>query len=302
MALAVFLAVLAAVANAAASVLQRKAARREPDRGGLSLHMLLDLARQPAWVGGILTILVGFALQAAALAAGPILLVQPVLILEVAFTLLLSTLVFRSRLHLREWVAVLGMSGGVALLLVAFAPGGGDTRDVPAAAWILGSVVTVAVAGLLTLLGHRSRDARRAAFLGVATGIWFGFTAVLVAGVMGALAGGIAALPGTWQLYALVVAGPLGFFQLQNALRAGRLVASQPGLTLANPLVSVGWGIAVFGEQVRGGPWIVAQVAAAAAVGAFTVLLSRSPLLHGEQGRSEEDSSAATDRAAAQRT
>ncbi|NKQ54324.1 DMT family transporter [Amycolatopsis sp. K13G38] len=298
MALAVMFAVLAAAANATASVLQRKAARREPDRGGLSLRMLLDLARQPAWIGGIITILLGFALQAAALAAGPILLVQPILILEVGFTLLLSTLVFRSRLHVREWVAVLGMSAGVALLLVAFAPRGGDTRNAPTAAWILGSVVTVMVAGLLTLFGHRSRDARRAAFLGVAAGIWFGFTAALVAGVMAALAGGIGALAGTWQLYALVVAGPLGFFQLQNALRAGRLVASQPGLTLANPVASVGWGIAVFGDQVRGGAWIIAEVAGAAAVAVCTVLLARSPLLQGEQGRSEQDASPGQERAA----
>jgi NADPH:quinone reductase-like Zn-dependent oxidoreductase len=61
-------------------------------------------------------------------ATGPILLIQPILVIELAFTLLLSSVVFAARLRLREWVAVTGMSGGVALLLVAFAPSGGDPR------------------------------------------------------------------------------------------------------------------------------------------------------------------------------
>jgi len=65
-------------------------------------------------------------------------------------------------------------------------------------------------------------------------------------------------------------------------MQAGRLVASQPALTLANPVVAVGFGIAVFGEHVRGGGWIVGAVVGAALIAASTVLLARSPLLHDE--------------------
>jgi hypothetical protein len=67
--LSVVLAVLAAMANATA-VLQRKAARREPAHGRLSVDILMDLLRQPAWLGGITAIVIGFALQAAALRPG----------------------------------------------------------------------------------------------------------------------------------------------------------------------------------------------------------------------------------------
>ena len=80
----------------------------------------------------------------------------------------------------------------------------------------------------------------------------------------------------------MLVAGPTGFFLLQNALRAGPLVASQPGLTLANPLVALGWGVAVFGEHVRGGAWILGEVAGAGIVAACTVVLARSHLLVAE--------------------
>lgn len=285
--LSVVLAVLAAMANATASVLQRKAARRQPDDDSLSVRILWDLAHQPAWIGGITAIVIGFALQAAALATGPILLIQPILVVELAFTLMLSGFVFRSTLRAREWTAVAGMSAGVAVLLVAFAPGGGDPRQASVTAWAIGCGATAAVVGTLVVLGYRVRYARRAALLGIAVGVWFGFTAALVAGMTAAFEAGFGEAMGAWQTWSLVVVGPLGFVLLQNALRAGRLVASQPGLTLANPLAAVGWGVAVFGEQVRDGVWIIAQVGGAALVAGSTVLLARSPLLQGAEGKTE---------------
>jgi drug/metabolite transporter (DMT)-like permease len=286
MALSVVLAVLAAMANAAASVLQRKAARREPEGGALSLQILFDLVRQPVWLAGIGSILTGFALQVAALATGPILLIQPILIVELAFTLVLSSFVFHARLHTREWVAIVGMSGGVALLLVSLAPSGGDPRAASGGLWALGCGVTTAVVAALVLAGHRLEHQARAACLGVAAGIWFGFTAALVSGLTAEFAAGNGFR--AWQTYALLVAGPAGFLLLQNALRAGRLVASQPGLTLSNPLAAIGWGVAVFGEQVRTGAWVAADVAGVAAVAASTVLLARSPLLQ-DTDRDEEE-------------
>jgi hypothetical protein len=113
----------------------------------------------------------------------------------------------------------------------------------------------------------------------VATGVAFGFTAVLVAGVTASFDHGITGVFTAWQTYALAVLGPAGFVLLQNTLRAGRLVASQPGMTLANPLVAVGWGVTAFGEHVRTGDWLVLDVLAAALIGASTVLLAHSPAL-----------------------
>ncbi|GLY68087.1 DMT family transporter [Amycolatopsis taiwanensis] len=289
MVLSVILAVLAAVGNATASVLQRKATRREPESDSLSVSLLWDLVRQPVWWGGISAIVIGFALQAAALATGPILLIQPILVVELGFTLLLSSIVFHTRLHTREWGAVVGMSAGVALLLVGLAPYGGDPLGAPVLSWLLGCGITALVVGALVVLGYRTRHARRAAYLGVAVGIWFGFTAALVAGMTAAFDAGFGEGVRAWQTWALVVVGPAGFVLLQNALRAGRLVASQPGFTLANPLSSVGWGVVVFGEQVRGGLWILAQVSGAAMIAVSTVLLARSPLLQGAQGATETE-------------
>lgn len=288
MAVTATFAVLAAVSNALASVLQRKGARGESDEASISVRVLWNLAHKPSWIGGVTAILVGFALQVAALATGPLALVQPILVAELGFTLVLSSLVLRAKLRLREWTAVLGMSAGIALLLVALSPSSADSRDVAGPVWALGSAVALAVIGTLLVLGYRNRYAHRAAYFGVACGIYFGFLAALIAGVTPSFVGGVGAVFTTWQTYAVLVAGPVGFFLLQITLRSGSLVASQPGLTLANPLFGVAWGVAVFNEQVRDGGWIAAQVVGAALVVACTLLLVRSPLLRGSHGAQEE--------------
>ncbi len=277
--LSVALAVLGALANATSSVLQRKADRDEPeDRSGLA--MMWDLAHKPTWVGGILAIIAGFLLQAGALATGPIALVQPILVLELPLTLLLAGLVFRSRLHPREWTAVAGMGAGLGLMLFALQPSGGSPQAASAIRWIAGVVTVLAVAGLFVRLGYRVHHTRRAAYLGIATGIGFGFTATLIAGITAAYATtGIGGVFTTWQTYLLIVLGPAFFFLLQKTMQAGRLVASQPALTLADPVVAAAFGLAVFGEHVRTGGWLTAALLGAALVAAGTLLLVRSPLL-----------------------
>jgi drug/metabolite transporter (DMT)-like permease len=288
MVLSIVLAVLAAGANAAASVLQRKADREEPeDRSGLA--MLWDLAHRPGWIAGIAAVIVGFLLQAGALATGPIALVQPILVLELGFTMLLASAVFHSRLHRREWAAVIGMSIGLTVLLFSLQPSGGRPGEAPLLAWALGTASTLAIIGVLVGLAHRRRDAARAALLGVATGMGFGFTATLVAAVTAAYAAHqLRGVFTAWQTYVLIVVGPLFFFLLQRALQAGRLVASQPALTLSNPILAFVFGIVVFGEQVRGGGWLALAFFGAALIGTSTVVLARSPMLQGSGGRSEE--------------
>ncbi len=85
-----------------------------------------------------------------------------------------------------------------------------------------------------------------------------------------------------------VAAGALGMFLTQSAMNAGRLIAAQPGLTLPDPIVSILWGVMVFGERVRGG-WFIALAALSGLVMAAAVVpLARSPLLAGESARAEE--------------
>jgi drug/metabolite transporter (DMT)-like permease len=291
------LAVLAACANAVSSVLQRKAGRQVPQGQNLSLRLIGSLLHQPVWFGGILAVTAGFLLQATALGHGALAVVEPVLVLELPFTLLLATRVFHTRLHSREWGAAAAMSAGLAGLLYSLSPSGGQSQGIRWYTWVIGIGVNLAFVAAMTAWGRRgpagggSRgsqgSALQAAVFAVGAGAAFGLTAALMKGMTSAFSRGLAALFTSWQLYAMILAGIGAMFLVQSALNAGRLVAAQPGLTLTDPIVSILWGVLVFREHVRTGWFLLLAVAAAAVIAGAVLTLTRSPLLSDESEQHE---------------
>jgi hypothetical protein len=132
-------------------------------------------------------------------------------------------------------------------------------------------------------------SARQAAVLAVAAGATFGLTAALIKGMTETFSKGLTVLLTSWELYGMIAAGALGMFLVQSAMNAGRLIAAQPGLTLSDPIVSILWGVLVFGERVRGGWYIALAVVSGLVMAAAVVTLARSPLLSGESGQDEEE-------------
>lgn len=283
--MAVVLVLLATIANATALVLQRKAAQDSARARGIAAGRLSDMVQRPAWIVGMVILASGLGLQATALSIGSIALVQPVLVMELPFTLLLGWWVLGGALRRYEWTAVAVMSVGLATLLISLRPSGGDALGAGNAVWLIGSAVTIGALALAMAMAKRSRSVTRAALYGVSAGVGSGFVAVIIKAMSQALiTDGLVGVLTTWQSYLLLPVGPMAFLALQHALRSGRLIASQPGLILANPLLSAFWGVALLGEQVRGG-----AAAAGGTVGAILMtvgvfLLSRSPLLAAQEG------------------
>lgn len=289
------LAVLAACANATSWVLQRKADQRVPQGQNLSVRLIGSLLHQPVWLGGILAITVGFLLQAIALGRGQLAVVEPILVLELPATLLLATRVFRTRLHGREWGAAAAMAAGVAGMLYALSPSGGRPEDVRWYAWAAGIGVNLALVAALVAWGRRGPagggprsgqgSALQAAVLAVAAGATFGLTAALMKGMTSTFSRGMTAGLASWQLYAMIASGVAGMFLVQSALNAGPLVAAQPGITLADPVVSVLWGVLIFHERVRTGWFLVLAVAGGLLIAGAVLVLARSPLLSDPAGQ-----------------
>ncbi|EST37296.1 hypothetical protein N566_13630 [Streptomycetaceae bacterium MP113-05] len=283
------LAVLASVANGLASVLQRKAARIHPTSENLSWRLTWHLMHQPVWFAGVLAVIAGFLLQAAALGAGRISVVEPVLVLELPATLILASLVFRSRMTFREWGAAAAMTTGLAVVLYSLSPSGGSSVAVPPLTWAIAVGINVTIVALAVAWATtHPPGARRAAILGAATGCAFGLTAALIKGVTNRYEEGFTAVLSSWQLYGMVLAGLGSLFLLQSALNAGRLLATQPGLTLVDPVVAVVWGVLVFGEHVRAGVFLLPALVGAAVVVGAVIALGGSPLLSGASGRLED--------------
>ncbi|MDQ4117286.1 MAG: DMT family transporter [Actinomycetota bacterium] len=276
--LGVGLMLVAAVLNAAASVLQRRAASAEPSSRVNSLKLFLDILRRPVWMLGIATMLAGFVVHAISISISRIALVQPLLVAELPLTLLLASWAFHRSIPGRDWLAILLQSTGLALFVACLGVHGGDPGSVSTAMWFTGIAVTAGAVTAMVLLSRARPGRPQAALLGAATGTMFGLNSALIAGV-GAAVGAGGGLFTTWQTYVVAVVGPISFFLLQNAMQAGELVANQPGFTLLNPLVSVLWGLVVFGEQARGGPFLLGTAAGGALIVVGTVLLARSTLL-----------------------
>ncbi|WP_169946725.1 DMT family transporter [Microbispora sp. H11081] len=272
--IAVVLAVLAAAANAVASVLQRRAARAAPADEAFRPGLIWDLVRRPAWLGGIAALIAGFLLQAAALTSGGLALVQPLLVAELPFTMLLVGWMFRARVTARTWLAVGALTAGLAVFLVAASPTPG--RRIPGLpAWVISAGATAGVVAGCVAAAVVVGGLARAVLLGVAAGLGFAYTAVLMKRTVEELPGGVWALAGSWSLWAMVAAGLCSLFLLQNALQSGPLVAVQPALTVTDPVASTAYGVAMFGEDIRTGPWVLPELTGMALILYGSVLLSR---------------------------
>ncbi|MGW2841174.1 DMT family transporter [Streptomyces sp. NPDC001493] len=280
--ISVLFAVLTALSNGAASVLQRRAAVNVPDSAAMRLSLFGHLLRQKVWLGGIALVIVAAVCQAVALATGPIAVVQPIFVIELPSTLLLAGFVMRVQVPRQVWYGVAAVTTGLALGMASAAPGGGHDT-VRGTAWVVALLVTGIFEAALIVAALASRRNVRAALLGLAAACGYALTAALMKDAMGRLdgSGGVTQLLAAWQLYATAAAGVGALYLLQNALQAGTLVAVQPMLTLGDALISILYGVTLFGETLRTGWWLLPELVAVVLIGAGCLELSRSPLASG---------------------
>jgi drug/metabolite transporter (DMT)-like permease len=284
---AILLAVAASVCTATASLCQRKGAKNS-ETAGFDARLLVRLARQPAWLLGIAAMIGGFAFQITALRYGDLALVQPILAAELLFVFGYLAVAGTRRVTGRDLLAAAAMSAGIGVFLRLAAPSGGRLHA-PGSSWLLAGLVTagVVVAALAVAfgLGRRSGASRgrRAAVLGAATGISWGFMAAVIKELSSHLGGGPGAVFSAWSLYVLLAAGAVTMLLASHALAAGPLAASQPGFTILDPLAASLLGVFLFDEHIRTDAAALAgEALALAVVIAGAAALSRSSLIADE--------------------
>ena len=286
---AIVLAAAASLCTATASVCQRKGAR-STETAGFDVRLVFRLARQPVWVLGIASMILGFVFQLTALHFGGLALVQPILAAELLFVFGYLAVAGSRRVRRRDWLAAAAMSAGIGLFLRLASPSGGRLHA-PGSSWLLAGLVTAGVvsAALAVAYGLGNRPgapgSRRAAVLGVATGISWGFMAAVIKELSSHIGDGIGAIFCTWSLYVLIAAGAATMLLASHALAAGPLAASQPGFTILDPFSASLLGVFLFGEHIRTGVTdLVGETLALGVVMAGAAVLSRSCLIAGENG------------------
>ena len=219
----VLFALLTALFNGLASVLQRMAASTAPAAKALHLSLFGYLIRRKVWLAGIGLVIVASVCQATALATGPVALVQPIFIIELPFTLLVASRLAHRKLPRMTWGAIGLVTVALGAGLAAAAPSGGGTNASPKV-WAAALIVTGIFETVVITVGVRTRGNLRAAAFGLAAACGYALTATLLKSAVAELSVGIGPFFSSWQLYATAVAGVGALFLLQNGLQAGSLV------------------------------------------------------------------------------
>jgi drug/metabolite transporter (DMT)-like permease len=293
---AVLLAVVASFFTATASVCQRFGARSDGEVTGFDIGILFRLARRPVWLLGVASLILGFIFQLSALHYGDLALVQPILATELLFVFAYMSVIGSRRVKRRDWLAAASMAAGLGVFLLTAAPSGGRLHASAFTWWLAGLVSLGAVAVFLGLaLGwlHRSPGARsrRAALLGVATGISWGFVAAVIKELSSHLGAGLGPILSNWSVYVLLGAGAFSMLLASHALSAGPLAASQPGFTIVDPLSASLLGLFLFGEHIHVGTLqLGVEALALALLVAGVSALSHSQLVVGDDAPTEEAS------------
>lgn len=262
--------------------LQQRASTEEDPHAVMDPRLVLRLIRRRTWVLGILIGTSGAVLQAIAISNGRLVLVEPVLATSVLFALLIAARHSGRRLGRREWSGLVATIVGAAGFLLVAAPHQGPDTD-PVVPWAvpLAVVGVAAVAGVL--VARRLSAVRRGLTLAMLAGVGFGTADALiklisdVGGVDGA--GGIVS---HWSLWVWMVVSPVAFLLQQSALHSAHLGATMPGTSGMQPPVAALLGVLMFGEQIRGGWAIPAEVVLGVVMLVGVVLLSSSPLIEAE--------------------
>jgi drug/metabolite transporter (DMT)-like permease len=283
-----FVAVPAAVAGAAsfglASAIQQRATKEVPTTGTLNPRLLLELVRHPGWVLGIGTVIVGLSLQLVALAYGPLVLVQPLLVTGVLFGAVFSALLAHRRVDRLIVLGSLGAVAGLSAFLVLAQPTGGSTQLEQDGWGLLPLALVLGISVLVCLaVASRYEGSVRVAALAAATGVFYGLTAGLMKVVTGQLrSGDFTEIFSHPVLYVVCVVGPLGFLLSQNTFQQGTLIAPALAIiTIVDPLVGVAIGVCWLGEEVTTSPAVLAGelIAALVIIGSVALLAHRGTQL-----------------------
>jgi len=276
--LAVVFALVGAFSNAVNLLTQHAASIRAPKREK-GWRLGVYLVRQPLWLLGVGAAVGSYVFQALALHNGPMSVVQPVLITELVFVLVLRRVWIRQDVARAAWAAVFIVCASLAVFLAAAEPSGG--KPAPATAeWLSAVLVFGGAIALLAAVGWRGNPVRRAAAFAAAAALCWAMEATFLKAATDTLASfGIVGMLIRWPVYALVGAVLTGTLLQQTALHVGPLSVSQPILVITDPFASIILSVWLFDERFTNSPVKIAIAVAAFAVMAFgvTVLTRTAP-------------------------
>ena len=286
----VILALASAISGAVNALTQRVSSRAGPN--GSWWRLANYLIRQRLWLIGLAAAIAAFVLQAAALRNGRLSVVQPLLVTELVFVLVLRRLWLRQPIRTAAWASAALTCAGLTVFLLAAQPRGGNPTPTPHA-WIGTISVFGGATVVMTLLAARGSPVRRAALYAASAAISGALAATFVKTTVEALVlDGPASVFTSWPTYALAVSAVASGILIQAALHVGPLTVSQPIMVVLNPIVSIWISVWLFAEYFTADKAVLAAGAAGfAALVIGVVLLTTTAPQHDRVDEKQDDTS-----------
>ncbi|MHA6798261.1 DMT family transporter [Bounagaea algeriensis] len=276
MAVAILLAVLGACGCALGARMQHRAVRARTGGARFSLRDQVRLFGEPRWLAGLLVLAAGTGLHVAALGFAPLSVVQPLGVVALPMTVLLTLREqgIRTReLNLSVLLSMGAAMAGVGLFVVLAArtvvPTAVAPQDQLAATQI--AAITMLV---LAMAAVPSRSRMRCVLFAAAGAVAYGYVSLLMRGVSQQLSALDPASIPVVPLFGVAAAVLVGGWLVQHSYASGTPDLVVACLTVIDPIVAVGMGLGLLGEADRiGFATTVGQVvcAAVACVGVFAL-------------------------------
>lgn len=255
-----------AVALASASsysvgvILQSLEAREVPATESLRLSLLRRLVTRRRWVIGTLCVMLGWGLQAAALALAPLGVVQPALAVGLFVLLIAGARLTNEYVGRREVLAVLAISVGVAGL--GFVSPKGDEGG-HAALLVMGPALAVFAA--VALAPYLLRGRPHPVLVVIGAGVAYAATGFMTKFVADALSQTELLAAAAW-LAATICAAVLGLVSEMTALQARSAIRVFPGVLVIQIVLAVLLAPLLAGEQWSTDPMRVVVLGVSLAV------------------------------------
>jgi drug/metabolite transporter (DMT)-like permease len=270
------LALISAVFFALAAALQQRG-QFSLARAGNAVHGASGLVRLlvvPVWLLGTSVLLIGYATQGAALDRGKLVIIQPLLVTTIVWTLPLGHWLTRQHVARRQVAGAAVVVVGLALFVLVGDPDAGVDNASTRSFLVAVLAVSAVVASLLIWLHAKTAPTLRAAVYGVCAGLYFGLSALFAKPVINDLHVSVAQAAGDWRTWALLGFGFIAFLIQQLSLATGQLAPAMAAVSVSNPAISVLLGIALYQERLTR-PWwhvLIAFTALLAALGGAVMI------------------------------
>lgn len=249
-----------------AAVAQAHGVRRSTDAMDTLAGFVRSAVRNPYLVAVVAAYLAGFVLHAVSIWYLPLYLAQATVALSLPVTALTARRL-RERLGVAEWLAIVAIVVGLALVVIGSDKPGDSRSSLPLsiALWVGVTVLVLAVR-----LRRRETSGLAAGILGAIAGLGYAGSAIAVRGVSMPVDGPVAA-----AMLAVPTYGLVAFWVYSLALGQAAVVSSSAPLVVGQTLVPAIIGIVALGDSIRDG-WILGVCAGMALAIGGAITLGRA--------------------------